>query len=200
MLLEQGYGVPIGDILWHLGDPSSLPENRLGLRLAPGPATEEDCVAALLRHEFDAIMITTGPRYWSMFGGSGHRAAESQPELRTLGGDPAEIAEVYRRTGLYVISDIVVLRPELATTRPDVAAQLVEAFSEANRLAPRYRGADEEKLAQREIELLGEDPHQYGLTPNARHNIASYIDFFYRLGAIPRPAELEEIFVPSTRR
>jgi 4,5-dihydroxyphthalate decarboxylase len=197
MVLEQAYGVPIGEIDWHMGDPSTLPSNRRGLRLSPGPR-EEECIPALLRGEFDAIVITTGPRYWSLFGGGGHGDLETHPEVRTLGGDPADIAEVYRRTGLYVISDIVVMRPQLAVERPDVAPPLVEAFAQANQLASRYRDAAEERLAQREIELLGEDPHQYGLTPNARRNIAAYIEFFYQLGAIERTVEPEEIFVPST--
>jgi 4,5-dihydroxyphthalate decarboxylase len=202
LILQEGYGVPITEIDWRLGDPSSLPANRLGLRLSPGPPTPEACVAALLADEVDAIMITTGPRYWSMFGGGGgHWAAvEEHPELRTLGGDPADIADVYRRTGLYIISDLVVLRPELAAARPDVPAKLLEAFTAANRLASSYRDAHEERLAEREIELLGEDPHQYGMTAAARHNLASYIEFFYRLGAIERPVEPEVIFVPTTVR
>lgn len=198
MVLEQAFDVPIAAIHWFMGDPRTLLENRLGLDLSPGPKTEEDCVTAVLRGELDAIMITTGPRYWSMFSGSGHRFSETHPELRTLGGEPESIAEVYRRTGLYVISDIVVLRPDLAVTRPDLAPRLVEGFSAANRQASNYRDVDEEQLARREIELLGEDPHQYGLTPNARHNIAAYIQFFYRLGAIPQPIEPEEIFIPTT--
>ncbi|MEA2639609.1 MAG: 4,5-dihydroxyphthalate decarboxylase [Chloroflexota bacterium] len=198
MVLEQAYGLPLAEVEWCLGDSSGLPENRLGLKLHPG-TEEPDTIPALIRGEYDAVMITTGPRYWSTFGGGpAHGGVPLPPEVRPLGGEPERIAEVYRRTGLYVISDLAVLRRELAVERPEIAPALVAAFAEANRQASRYRDAEEERLAQREIELLGEDPHQYGLTPNARLNLAAYIQFFYRLGAIPRPIEPEELFVPST--
>ena len=52
-----------------------------------------------------------------------------------------------------------------------------------------------QEMAEREIRMLGEDPHQYGLTPTNRANLAALLDFFYRLGALERVLEPEELFV-----
>jgi hypothetical protein len=110
------------------------------------------------------------------------------------------IAETYRRTRLYPITDTGVVTPDLARIEPQLPARLVEAFSRANELAPSYRSAEEEAMARQEIELLGEDPHQYGLGENQRRNLAVLLDLFARLGALERCVEPEELFVPSTYR
>ena len=78
---------------------------------------------------------------------------------------------------------------------PEVPAKVLAALSAANRRSSNYRDEAEEKLAQDEITLLGTDPHQYELGPEQRKNIAVYTDFFYRMGAIERYVEPEEIFI-----
>lgn len=78
-------------------------------------------------------------------------------------------------------------------------ARLFNAFSEANALASEYRSAEEDALARREVELLGEDPHRYGLGENQRHNLSVFIDFPYRLGAFDTQVDPEELFVSSPR-
>lgn len=185
-------------VQWRLGNPESLPTNRIGLRLALGPRTEEEAFDLLLRGELDAVMVTGGPRYWSLFGGDQiDEQVRRHPGTRPLVADSQQIAEVYRRTRLYPITDLAVVTPDLVRGHPELPARLVQAFSQANALAPRYRPADEQRLAEREVELLGEDPHQYGLSPNARANLAAFLDFLYRLGATERPLAPEELLVPS---
>ena len=120
------------------------------------------------------------------------------PDIRPLIQDPSVIAEAYLRSGLYPISDLVVLRPGLIEQHPDVPTQLVDVFARANAQADRYRDADEQRLADREIELLGEDPHQYVLGPNQRHNVQAYLVFFERMGALERSIPAENLFVAST--
>ena len=68
-------------------------------------------------------------------------------------------------------------------------------FSKANAMASQYRPPEEQEMAEREIRMLGEDPHQYGLTATNRANLAALLDFFYRLGALERVLEPEELFV-----
>lgn len=199
MMLEQAYAVHPTDIEWHVDDGQQLPSNRMGLNLKPGSATDEENFERLLRGELDAVIVTAGPRYWSMFGRDKlDRSLKGYRGLRCLINDPQVIAETYRRTGLYPITDTGVLAPDLARLSPGLPARLVEAFSRANESAPRYRGAEEEALARQEIELLGEDPHQYGLGENQRRNLAVLLDLFARLGALERYVEPEELFVPST--
>lgn len=195
MMLEQAYGLDLRGIEWRMGD-GVLPVNRLGLNLGPGPATDAEVFELLVRGELDAVVVTGGPRYWSLFGGDKIDEEIRSHPVRPLIADPATIADAYRRTALYPITDLAVVREGLGAADLDVPARLVEAFSRSNAVASRYRGADEEALAQREIELLGEDPHLYGLGANPRRNLAAFIDFLYRLGAIERFVEREALFVP----
>src|SRR5439155_19715418 len=93
-----------------------------GLRREPGPADDEEAIAWLLRGDLDAVITTTGPRYWSLFGGDRlDEICRSHPEVRPLIDDPATIADAYRRTGLYPITDVVVLRPGTGRGTPGAA-------------------------------------------------------------------------------
>ena len=200
MVLEQAYEIDLTSLELHMS-AGDMPANRMGLTIRPGPGTDEDAFDQLARGDLDAVILTTDPRYWSLFGGDCvDEALKARPELRPLVSDPAVIADAYRRTGLYPISDLVVLRKELVEDDPEVPSQLVDAFAQANGLASRYRGPEEEALAMREVEMLGEDPHQYRLGANERLNLEAYTDFFYRMGAIERPLQPEELFAASTVR
>lgn len=198
LMLEQAYGVPLTEIAWTMREPEALPVNRMGLRITRGPATNAECFDLLLRGELDAVIVGGGPRYRSLFGPDGvDEAIQGYPSLRPLITDPATIADAYRRTGLYPITDLVVLSTRLIHQHPDLSARVLAALSAANRLAPRYRPAEEERLAQREVELLGKDPHQYGDGENLRRNLTALIDFFYRTGSIERPPSLDQLLLPS---
>ncbi|HZT06740.1 MAG TPA: ABC transporter substrate-binding protein [Chloroflexota bacterium] len=199
MVLDHAYGIDLMSIDWFMGDPASLPANAMGLRLHDGPTSEEAEFAMLLRGDVDAVIETTGPRYHSLFGADSiDQLLARYPGTRPLIEDPGVIAETYRRTGLYPISDLATVDPDVARAHPEIPGQVVEAFSQANRRAAAYRPADEQALAEREIELLGEDPHVYGLSDTARANIAAFIDFLHRLGAFERPVPPEDLFHPST--
>ena len=200
MMLEQAYGVDLTSLKLHM-DIGRFPTNRMGLNMQPGPGTDDVALAQLLGGELDAVIMTTGPRYYSLFGGDGiDDVVAAHPGLRTLVTEPDVIVEAYRRSGLYPISDVVVLRRELVDDAPEAPAQLVDAFSQANALAGRHRDAEEQGMADRELALLGSDPYGYGLGPDQRLNLKAYTDFFYRMGAIERALEPEELFVPSTLR
>jgi len=199
LMLEQAFDVPLADIEWHSGEPEGLVHNPRGLTIKRGPRAVGENLERLLRREVDAVIVTAGPRYWSMFGGHNlDQVLAGRSDMRSLMSEPEMIAATYKRTGLYPITDLGVVSAELPRLHPELASRLVEAFSEANDLASRYRSSQEESLAQREIELLGEDPHRYGLTDNARRNVAALLDLLTRMGALGRAMEPEELFVPST--
>lgn len=200
LLLERAYRVCLTDIEWHSGNPDPLVNNRMGLTLKRGPREVGENLDRLLRGELDAVILTTGPRYWSMFGGDKlDQLLADRSGLRPLVSEPDMIAATYKRTGLYPITDIAVVSADIPRLHPELPAQLVELFSQSNDLAPRYRSSKEEALARREVELLGEDPHRYGLGENPRRNLAALLDLFARLGALERAIAPAELFVPSTR-
>ena len=200
MMLEQGYGVPLDQVEWHMGDPTGLPVNRMGLTQKPGVDTDEANFELLKKGELDAVIVIGGTRYWSLFdeGDGTYEGLTPHPELRPLLHDPAVIADTYRRSGLYPITDLMVVALDVVERHPELPTQLVVAMGEANSLASRYRSAEEDALARREVELLGRDPHQFGLGDEQRHNLAALLDFEYRLGAIGGPVRPEELFISST--
>jgi 4,5-dihydroxyphthalate decarboxylase len=200
MMLEQGYGVPLAEISWRTGSPQSLARSRIKLDYAGGPATDRENLELLMRGELDAVISNLEGRYWSLFGPDILDHEVSLPTgVRPLVADPTVIAETYRRTGLYPITDVVVVRPELIDTHPEIVPALMRAFTEANALATDYRSGIEEHLARMELELLGEDPHVPGYAANARKNLEVFIDLLYRLGGIERPIPPDDLFVPGTR-
>ncbi|HEY3118261.1 MAG TPA: hypothetical protein VGK54_16075, partial [Chloroflexota bacterium] len=178
MMLEVGYGIDLHSIEWRCGLGLDWPVNRMGLDLRPGPETEDELFDAVLSGRLHAGFITGGPRYWSMFGGDKlDEEVKAHPGIRILENDPAALADQFKRTGLYPISDIVTLKPELAQQHPDLPNRLVSLLSKANAMASRYRPPEEQQLAEQEIELLGTDAHQYGLTDGNRANLAAFLDF-----------------------
>jgi len=196
MVLERAYNVPLRDLTYYMGDPARLPDNRMGLDIRQGPATNEEAFQLLMKGEFDAVMLTSGPRYFSLFGHDQiDESVAAHPGVRVLINDPSVIADAYKRTGLYPISDLVVLAEKAVAADPEVPAKVMTALSEANRRASHYRDAAEENLAGEEIRLLGVDPHQYGLGAEQRKNIAAYTEFFHRMGAIDDYVEPEELFI-----
>lgn len=196
MMLEQAYGLSLKDMTFCMGNPDNLKNNKMGLRVKQGPATDEEGFQLLIKGELDAVILTSGPRYFSMFGHDRlDEAVAAHPGVRVLINDPATIAETYRRSGLYPISDLVVLGQKVVAADPEVPAKVLTALSEANKRSSNYRDEAEEKLAREEIALLGTDPHEYKLGPEQRKNIAAYTDFFYRMGAIEKYVEPEDLFI-----
>lgn len=196
MVLEQAYHIPLGDLILCMGDPDKFLNNRMRLQVERGPTTDEEGFDLLLKGAIDALMLTSGPRYFSMFGHDRlDNEVASHPGVRVLINDPAMIADAYRRTQLYPISDLVVLGEKAMKADPDAPAKVVAALSKANKMASHYRDAAEEKLAQEEIRMLGADPHRYELGTEQRKNIAAYTEFFHRMGAIDAYVEPEELFI-----
>jgi 4,5-dihydroxyphthalate decarboxylase len=200
MMLESGYGVPLREIKWQSRNPDESLRNRMGLDVKVGPGTDGENINLLMRGELDAVISNLEGRYWSLFGPDLLDHEICLPTgVRPLLSDPNVIADAYRRTGLYPITDVVVARPQLIQEHADLPALLMQAFSEAEALASDYRSGIEEHLAQLEIELLGENPHVHGLGDNARQNLDVFIDLLYRLGGIERPVPPEELFAPASR-
>ncbi|MBM2811229.1 MAG: 4,5-dihydroxyphthalate decarboxylase [Chloroflexi bacterium] len=200
LLLEQAYGIPLDQIEWHMGNPPPTYSNRMNVKVVGHALTPDQHFERLVRGDIDAFLSTTGPRYFSMFGGGDPvygRYAESHL-VRPIMADPAMMADAYRRTGLYPITDITIVSPEVAAEHPALLLQLIDAFSEANALASEYRDSEENALAEEQLRLFGDDPHVYCLNANQRKNLVDFIDILYRLGGIERIVEPEALFVPST--
>jgi 4,5-dihydroxyphthalate decarboxylase len=112
--------------------------------------------------------------------------------------------DYYRRTGIFPIRHLVVVKEELLARDPWVAPNLVQAFEDAKRLAYRY-WADHRRSylawfnAEQEEEraLLGADPWAYGIARN-RAALDTLLAYAHEQGITPRLLAVEDVFAPTT--
>jgi 4,5-dihydroxyphthalate decarboxylase len=202
-ILQEEYGVTPAEIEWVRGGyetPGRVEKIALSLpadvRITDAP--EGATISGMLaRGEIDAVM---GPRLPSCF-------ERGDPNLGWLWPDPMAAAkEWFRRTRIFPIMHLLVLRRSLAEAYPFLPAALMKAFEAAKRIAL-AKLADtsatkvtlpfvEEQLAAARA-LMGEDFWSYGFAPN-RHVIEAFLRMHYAQGLSPRRLTPEELFHPAT--
>ncbi len=95
MMLEQAYGVDLTSLELRM-EEGRFPTNRMGLNMQPFPENNEVALEQLLKGELDAVIMTTGPRYRSLFGGDGlEEVVAANPGIRTLVSDPDSIVDAF---------------------------------------------------------------------------------------------------------
>ena len=121
------------------------------------------------------------------------------PVYNELFPNSAELeAAWYKRTGVYPMHGLIVVKDKLLAEHPWLAKSLYDAFLEAkNRYVAGLREgkvvtADDKKYAGF-MPLLG-DPLPYGVKENLP-SIQTMIDYTYQQGMIPRKFSVEEAFV-----
>ncbi len=112
--------------------------------------------------------------------------------------------DYYRRTGIFPIRHLVVVRDEVLQREPAVATHLVSAFETAKQQAYRYWadhrrsslawfGAEQEE----ERALLGPDPWAYSVEKN-QIVLDTLLDYTAEQGLTERRLDIKEIFAPNT--
>jgi 4,5-dihydroxyphthalate decarboxylase len=112
--------------------------------------------------------------------------------------------DYYRRTGIFPIRHLVVVKDEVLHRNPDIASDLVQAFEDAKQQAYRYWsdhrrsslawfGAEQEE----ERSLLGPDPWPYSVDKN-RIALETLLDYAFEQGLTERRLDIEEMFTPGT--
>ena len=188
-ILHDEYGVDLDRVTWvRSGDEHveqyQAPDNVIPAE--PGRTLEE-----LLRSGDLAAVVGAGI---------------DAPDVVPLIEDPTEAAfTALRERGLYPINHLVVIRDDLLRERPEVAADVFDAFARAKQhYVDRLRnGAIEsptasDRLHQRVLDETGADPLPYGLEPNRavlERLLATAVD--QRI--LTRPVVLEDVFAPGTR-
>jgi 4,5-dihydroxyphthalate decarboxylase len=201
--LADEYGVPVASATYVVGGqeepgrpeklPLDLPASIRLERIGPG-----DTLAAMLaRGAIDALYT---PRMPSSFGSATGR-------VRRLFEDfPAVERDYFRRTGIFPIMHVVVIRRDVYERDRWVAQTLYKAFSAAQREA--YADLSETAAltamlpwltahveeARRE---MGDDFWPYGLDRN-RHVLATFLRYSHEQGLAGRLLRPEELFAPET--
>jgi 4,5-dihydroxyphthalate decarboxylase len=197
-LLQHEYGVRPSDVEWIQVRPDRLgkkPPSDVTITTAP-PGTQPGDL--LERGEIDFLLSASPP---VAFQRGSPKIARLFPNYREL-----EI-DYYRRTKIYPIMHLVVIRRDLYEQHPWIALSLYKAFCAAKDRAlralshagaPRASFAWLHSLIKEEQAVIGKDWFPYGVQNPAA--IEALLQYMMEQGLIERRPTLEELFAPSTLR
>jgi 4,5-dihydroxyphthalate decarboxylase len=195
-LLQHEFGVSPRSIQWVAdGDdlvPGWSPPSWLSIERAPAGKKMQDLLQA---GDLDVQILSD----------SGADALTINNAVRRLWPNYRSVeVDYYRRTGIFPIREVVVVKDDVLRRYPGVAAQLVRVFEDAKQAAYRYWsdhrrsylawfGAEQEE----ERALLGADPFPYSVEQN-QVALETLLDYAAEQELTDRRLQLDEIFVSST--
>lgn len=202
-LLMHEYGVMPASMRWTTGglrDPgrkamvaTSVPDVEIRYE---GQKTLDSMLVA---GELDALIAPQPPPSFR----------EGHPAIQRLFPDTAAAEQAYyRKTGLFPIMHVVVLRRETYERHPWTAVSLYEAFDRAkNNCLDRLRVEEPvplsipwaSQLVKAATDMMGADFWPYGIERN-RKVIETLCDYILEQGLAPIRAEIDDLFAPSAAR
>jgi 4,5-dihydroxyphthalate decarboxylase len=107
--------------------------------------------------------------------------------------------EWFKRTGIYPIHGVLVVKDSLLNANPWLAKSLFAAFKEAkDRYVAKLRSGEATSAEDKRIialsSFVGDDPLPYGIKANLP-SITALIDFAYQQKLIPRRMTVDELYV-----
>jgi ABC-type nitrate/sulfonate/bicarbonate transport system substrate-binding protein len=186
-ILQHEYGVDLKKITWVLSGDEHVAEYRPPSNVVPiaeGRTLEE----MLLSGELAAA----------------NGVQMDMPEIKPLIPNAKEAGLAgLRQGGLYPINHTVVVKDDLLTAHPDLAADLFDAFVRAKRVyVDRLKsGAIAEPTAADKtfagVMAITGDPLPYGVAPN-RREIEAVIQYSVEQGILTKPFAVEDVFAKGT--
>jgi 4,5-dihydroxyphthalate decarboxylase len=202
-ILEEDHGVAPEDVTWVIGgqDRGGQHERAIvdlpaGVRVE-APANGRPLADLLAEGRIDGLIAPHLPT----------RFRRGDPRIVRLWPDyPAVEAAYFRRTGLFPLMHVVVIRRDVHERRPDLAAALFAACCAAKRIALerlQFNGTLSTMVPwlQADLEaaeaLFGDDYWPYGLAAN-RPELETAIRYAVRQAIAVRPLDVDELFAPAT--
>jgi len=204
--LKDDYGVATKDIDWHFGgynDPDPNFKPRIQFEVGPGVSSQvipkDKCIDAMLeRGELDAAL----PALPRSFQRGSPNVARLFPAFRTVEED------YFRRTKIFPIMHVVVVRREIYESNRWVVQALYKAFVAAKQMAMRRLTTypplpvtlpwltEQVQVTQA---LMGNDYWSYGLEEN-RHVLEAAARHAWEQDMLEQPiASIDELFAPESR-
>ncbi len=194
-ILEDYYGVPHRQCIWVVErseDFAFTPPKDLRLEMiAPGKRLD----VMLAEGEIPAMLSPDIPR---LFLDGDKRIVRLFANYKDI-----EIA-FFRKTGIFPIMHVTVVRQEIIAKYPWVATNLVKAFEAAKALA--YRRIANPRVVplawirtswEEQEEILGPDPWAYGLNDANRKNLETVLRYCHQQGLISRMMPLDDLFADT---
>jgi 4,5-dihydroxyphthalate decarboxylase len=194
-LLQHEYGVDLARIEWYqagVHQPGRVEKVQLnlpkGVRITPVP--DKTLAQMLASGELDAAISARDP--------GGTRLFQNYLELEEA---------YFRKTRIYPIMHVIVLRRDVYERDRWVAMNLFKAFAETTRHSMQQLvdiGLSHVPMpwvaehARRWREIAGEDFWPYGIEPN-RPTLEAFVQYAFEQGVAARHLKVEELFAPETR-
>jgi 4,5-dihydroxyphthalate decarboxylase len=193
-MLAHEYGVDLAKIQWlqaGVREPGRVEKVQLnlpkGISISARP--ERTLVDMLAKGDLDAVM-----------------SAREVPGARLFGDYRAAEAEYWKKTRIFPIMHVLVLRREVYERDRWVAMNLFQAFSEAKRRS--VERVSEFGLSHLPLpwvpdhvkqwrQIAGEDFWPYGVEPN-RPTLEAFLQYGYEQGVCKRKIKVEDLFAPET--
>jgi 4,5-dihydroxyphthalate decarboxylase len=193
-MLRDDYGVVPEEIRWRRARsehvPFAAPEGVEIENIPPGETLE----GWLAVGKLDAMVSTTVPASFE----------RGEPWIRRLFSNPREVeADYYRRTAIFPIMHLLVVKRGIYERHSWLAAALTEAFEAAKQFS--FRRFQEgfhplpwiDLAFEQAREVIGPDPYPYGIGAN-RPTLEAAARFAHEQGLTPRKLAVEELFAPET--
>jgi len=201
-LMQHDLGVDPGDIEWVQGavnEPGSYGHPSVMPLLQPVNIVPNRSGKSL------SDLLETGEIH-AIIGSNLPRALNRHPDVVRLFPDyRAREQDYFRRTRIFPIMHLIVIRNDIYERHPFVATSLYDAFGAAKdraREKMRFSGtlrymlpwlpADIEELDT----LFGGDCWPYGIEPN-RPTLEALVTYMAEQGLIPQPIPIEQLFAPT---
>jgi 4,5-dihydroxyphthalate decarboxylase len=196
-IFTNEYGLDSSKVTWVVDDEEHVATLQLPPNVVHAPAGKSlaDMMAA---GELQAAF--TGNAGIGRAGSpTGEWKAVAKPDYPELIQNPEKAeAEWFKRTGIYPIHGLIVVRDEVLWKHPFVARALYDAFVEAKKpymaqLQGRAGDSADDKKYRGLMPLVG-DPLPYGMEANLP-SIQAMLTYGLQQKLIPRPMTLDEAFV-----
>ncbi|MYC28740.1 MAG: ABC transporter substrate-binding protein [Chloroflexi bacterium] len=185
-ILQTEYGVDLEAVTWVLSGDEHVAEFVPPANVLSSP--NNNLGEMLLSGEIDAA-IGAGP--------------VDSPDVQPLFAEPDDAdAAWHRKTGIYPISHMVVVKDAQLEANPGLEGELFEVFKTAKaQYIEGLRSGDHPSQSDQDLlkmaEIVGEDPIPYGFE-SSRRTLETFIRFNAEQGVIPEKISPEELFPAST--
>jgi 4,5-dihydroxyphthalate decarboxylase len=196
-ILEEHYGAPHRDIVWVVEREDAVdfdPPPGLRYERAPDGVRAEKM---MLDGDLDAILSPDLP----------HAFLQGDRRMARLFADnKAEEIAFYRKTAIFPIMHVTLVKREIAERHPWIANNLMKAFNQAKEhayrriLNPRNMAlAWSRNALEEQMSVLGPDPWEFGLTPKNRKTLETLQRYCAQQGIVRKERPLEELFIDAGR-
>jgi 4,5-dihydroxyphthalate decarboxylase len=194
-ILEEHYGVPHRQCTWVVEREEDVvftaPKDLRIETIAPGKRLD----VMLAEGEIPAMLSPDIPPLFR----------EGDKRIVRLFANYKDVEiDFFKKTGIFPIMHVTVIRQQIAEKYPWVAINLVKAFDQAKALA--YRRIANPRMVplawirtawEEQQDILGADPWAYGLTDANRKNLQTVQRYCQQQGLISRITPLDELFADT---